>query len=655
MSKNSMRSRANLIGRLATGLFCALGAVETSWAWKPTTHVYAGEIALKDALDDGRVTIPKLDASTGEVVGMLGSYAVEPRLLAALRSHPQHYRAGILGPDAYPDIVTGQQVIHPPVSHGGSNSWLQHIWNKAQQDGRPEARAFAAGYLTHAAGDMYGHTFVNNFSGAPFTFEPPTNAIKHVVVEGYVDTKVDKTAFSYDARIDGLEGFIYDTLIAGAHDPNLYGLMQVDEAKFSVPFIFSTLKMELQRDIEAYYSERNRLGQEASDCGTFDMSCSAVALRAQQAALIATEGPIVTYKEAWRDDIDEGPRKWPEVSHKVARALFFNPNGAADIKAAEDILSDYAVDHLLSMSGSPDALGFTISVVGDVADAVTPDFLLDPIRELKEDMLNAMLEEAIGMSKDELKQYLTSPERYFDATFAAGPGENISRSDFDARYLKLDGRSHLDPNRVDAIYNTAVMSRLIYLAPSEMNRLLSDLGSSTQLSDDNVMLGFIQTLDGDNQWVDSKMAISRDCAVYSQVFKPQAGAEGCGGNQATVLQNAVLKNGHGLCLDQDVGEGRAQLWACHSGPNQRWTRNGKGQIVSAAGKCLDVPATEAGTTVHMWECMDNNPNQVWSMDAMGRLVNRGKCLDADGRTNRENGGRVQIWNCQAANDNQIWR
>src|ERR1700754_2548127 len=95
-------------------------------AWKPTSHVYFAEIAANDALDDGYVDIPILN--TGEV----RSYKVDERTLQALQGARAQYRAGVLGPDAYPDILSGQQVIHPAPHESqvpdGSNGWLEYVW-----------------------------------------------------------------------------------------------------------------------------------------------------------------------------------------------------------------------------------------------------------------------------------------------------------------------------------------------------------------------------------------------------------------------------------------------------------------------------------------------------------------------------------------------
>jgi hypothetical protein len=92
----------------------ALVNVPAALGWKPTTHVYLAEQALVDALDDGKVTINRVDFEKGEVTNeIIGQYEVDKNILAALRAYPAQYRAGALGPDAYPDMLTGQQVIHP--------------------------------------------------------------------------------------------------------------------------------------------------------------------------------------------------------------------------------------------------------------------------------------------------------------------------------------------------------------------------------------------------------------------------------------------------------------------------------------------------------------------------------------------------------------
>ncbi|MGB3614460.1 MAG: hypothetical protein WBA10_11770, partial [Elainellaceae cyanobacterium] len=530
---------------LAVGIGLAWPSTEAQ-AWKPTTHVYLGEQALDDALDDGRVTIPRVDYDSGRIIGNIGTYRVDPDILAALRSNAPQYRAGILGPDAYPDILTGQQVIHPSSSdtgiRGGTDAWLSYLWSRSNATNRAAVRAFTVGYLTHAAGDMYGHTFVNNFSGGSFAIAPPagpTNAVKHIVMEGYVDKRLDSSALDnnfFNASIGGVDGFIYQNMIDARPGTVLDRQLLRSGGggtELSIPRIYSTLRADLQRDITAYYARKAAYDRRAAACRTFDFSCSRVAIMAERTAYVAANGLQTTYKEAWRDDIDSGLRAWPRVSHEVAKALFFNPSRSADTEQAEAVLERYVTDHLLSMSGTPDFVGLTAGVISDVVEAITPDFLLEPIRQLKEDLLNTLLKAAIGMTKQELKEYLTSPDKYFDQVLGRGAGENTNLRQFNANYLKISDPGYTNPNEffdpevVPAAYNTIVMSKLALLGQRDVNSLLSDLGSSARLQQPNVMLGFIGTLDGDNQW-STGMVFAQDCSAYRQIFMKQPGEQsGC--------------------------------------------------------------------------------------------------------------------------------
>ena len=529
---------------LATGFAISLGLLENpspAMAWTPTAHVYFGQQALDDALDDGKVTIAKVDYSSGAILGTIGTYAVDAKILAALRSNPAQYRAGIIGPDAYPDILTGQKVIHPGVNDtgipGGSNTWFRHLWNQSKATNTPAVTAFTVGYLTHGAGDMFAHTFVNNFAGGPFAIKPPNgpaNAIKHFVLEGYMNKRLDAQALNanlYNTNINGVENFIYQNMIDARPGTILdRQLLRADGGgtNYSIPRIYSTMRAGLVRDIQAYNDKKADYDRRAAACRLWDSSCFRSAILAEKTAYMLKNSLIVTYKEAWRDDIDRGLKSWPAVSDGVAKALFFNPSRSADTAKAEAILKRYTTDHLLSMSGAPDFVGLTIRVIGDVIDAITPDFLLEPIRQLKEDLLNTLLKESIGMTKDELKTYITNPEQYFDQVLGRSAGENVTLARFNADYLRIRDTGFTNPSesfdyrKVPAAYNTVTMSKLTLLNATELNRLMADLGSPKRLTEPNIMLGFIPTLDGDNQWLNG-MLLARNCNTYRQVFMRQAG------------------------------------------------------------------------------------------------------------------------------------
>lgn len=523
-----IRSRVMRLTAAALGIAAVLMPTAAA-AWKPTSHVYFAEIAAKDALDDGYVDIPIL--ATGEV----RRYRVDERTLNALRSGRQQYRAGVLGPDAYPDILTGQQVIHPdPHDSGipeGSDAWLEHVW--ASFDGDNAHHAFRLGFLTHAAGDMYGHTFINHFSGAPFTLTPPDNAIRHIVLEGYIDKRLpagELTGDIFNVSITPVKDRIYSSMVDARPGTTLDRILPrpSSSTNMSVPRLFSTLRANLDAEINAYYAHKADIQRRIDNCAWTDWSCSNVALTAQLAAYVAANGLQTTYKERWRNDIDEGLRLWPQTSHEVAVALFFNAERKADTEKADQILTDYATRHILSMAGLPNFVGLTIAVVGDIIDAITPDFLLEPIRQMKAELLDMLLKGATGMTKAQLKDYLTRPDRYFDQVMQTGNGEHITLERFNREYLRISDPGYRNPSEsfdyrvLPASYNTVIASKLVLLAPEEVNRLISDLGGSSRLQRPNVMLGFAHTLDGSLQWRGG-MALAAECNVYRQVFKPMPG------------------------------------------------------------------------------------------------------------------------------------
>ena len=69
------------------------------------------------------------------------------------------------------------------------------------------------------------------------------------------------------------------------------------------------------------------------------------------------------------------------------------------------------------------------------------------------------------------------------------------------------------------------MSKLLLLSKVSVNKLMADLGSKERLEKPDIMLGFLKTLDGDNQ--QAGMILGRDCGKYRLVFMRFAGEKIC--------------------------------------------------------------------------------------------------------------------------------
>jgi hypothetical protein len=138
-----------------------------------------------------------------------------------------------------------------------------------------------------------------------------------------------------------------------------------------------------------------------------------------------------------------------------------------------------------------------------------------------------------------------------------------------------------------------------------------------------------------------------------------AAGYGGGGSATTGPVRAV---GAGRCLDvpgSTTTQGtQVQLWDCHAGTNQTWTRTASGQLTVYSGgdlRCLDASGQGRtnGTPVIIWAC-NGQPNQQWNLNSNGSTtsVQSGLCLDVAG-AGTANGTKVQLWACTGAS-NQQW-
>jgi hypothetical protein len=509
MSRAGLGSLA-LLGMLAVAPTAAHG-------WKPSMHLGLAQIAWQDATDDGFVVIERLNPSTGKGVGR-SLYAVDPSLLAALRLAPDTFFAGVVGPDAYPDALTGQTVIHPAVSGClsrdsglGSDAWLTELWRASHEVNSPPAeaqvrvQAFVAGFLTHAAGDMYGHTFVNYFAGGAFALGP--NAVRHILVEDYVARRMPVTPWPQRIGIQGIEDFMYRNMVDGLHNDYLWDCLLVQgTAQFSVPGLFSGLARKLDEDVrqhDSWWLPRQ-------------------------------------YWLRWIDDIEDGLRAWPSLSQELGNALIFPESGEPDIATAQRSGQRYVTDHLLSMLGAPDFVGDTLGLALEVQNRLNDYFNLtlggavERIDEMKRDLTNWAMKHALGLTLDEFKEYAINPERYFDALMGPGsPGGGVKTTLAALNHgeLGISDRGYAVPSeRFDwhafaPAYNTVTMTKLILLRRDELARLIRDLGGgSYQLGPPNAMLGFNRTLDGSMQWSANARKLSLvEAGVYHSVFRRQTG------------------------------------------------------------------------------------------------------------------------------------
>ncbi|WP_197288533.1 arabinofuranosidase catalytic domain-containing protein [Nocardia sp. NRRL S-836] len=138
-----------------------------------------------------------------------------------------------------------------------------------------------------------------------------------------------------------------------------------------------------------------------------------------------------------------------------------------------------------------------------------------------------------------------------------------------------------------------------------------------------------------------------------------AGYSTGGGSGST---GAVRGLASGRCLDVNAGSttpGTAvQIWDCHAGANQTWTRTASGQLTVYSGDTTRCAAaqnnqTAPGTAVVIAAC-DGGAGQRWQLNANGTVTGgqSGLCLDVNGAATA-NGSKVILWTCHGG-ANQQW-
>ena len=579
--------------------------------WAVRTHMYLAEEILKDLLPDGKLTIHRTDYHARTIGEKLGEFDVDPLLLAAIRQHPEAFRAGVMAGDSYPDVITGQSVIHPEVaaawhSHsiGGHDAWLRHLWElRGPPSTPPAARAFVAGVFLHSAGDMYGHTFVNHFTGGAFTLKNPHNAKNHLLIDSYVGVRTPDVMITTrdkvqrisarDVSIAGAEDFIYRSMVDAAPGSTLdTHLLIGEESGRSIPRIFTNLRNQLDREIAWYsgviasyntaikakYDSALALGCKANavitDCtpDAWRFKVDAASIEALRSGHMAVQGPIRDYNVQWRNEINRGLKALPQYSQRIVLALLYpiaEPHGVGE---ALKVAQEYVNLHVLAMGGAPPAVGQGIHLVAqtldEIKDVLIPREVEKVIDEITRAPLDFMLLATVGMTAAQAEKFLTAPQTHFEEQMKFNPGVGgraitlaamnrelgLQDAGFTTGTDKSRPVEYVDYRKVPPLYNTMVLSQLSLLSHGAMNSLRVQIGLEPLTDSSHVMLGFMPSIDGDNQWhggkdatspvVPPRMLLAYKCDAYVQIFMRQTGEEGdysCKGWQPSPLQAATTR------------------------------------------------------------------------------------------------------------------
>ncbi|MGE5359634.1 MAG: zinc dependent phospholipase C family protein [Bacteroidales bacterium] len=403
--RRSRHPRCLVVAVLA--LLAVLIPFTSTYGWKIETHVWIAQQVLNDVIPDGKVTLPGF-----------GEYELDPVVWESLKRYPNEYRAGSMGPDAFPDLVGGQMTTHPGLENGWrTDVWLRWVASRTNRRFPSPELAFAFGYLTHAASDVFGHSYINSYAGDIFVLtEDQEAALRHVAAETYIKDRnpalLSHTGEDLGAPYgivdvstqDSLARFVRDTLIlnpqvkaqyaaaggATAHLVLMYdfwaeqgeALKKADAALVAINGQIATVQHTIDVAQSGIDSLKNQTGW-LPFVGRFHIyplycffdlaTCTAV--WTAEASLGTTRASLDLLKQAntltvnsvrapiqnWRNDVEEALKQYIITSQEVAKALM---HPGEDPKAK---LTEWACKYAPVFAAIPDELTVAGCTVGGVA------------------------------------------------------------------------------------------------------------------------------------------------------------------------------------------------------------------------------------------------------------------------------------------------
>ncbi len=162
-------------------LALGIASMGSAYALKADSHVWVGQQVINDLARDRAVTI--------RLNGRLVKIAPPADVIDAILQNKNEFLMGNIGPDAAPDVIVGQSIVHPgAVNPGdwGTHQWLQYLLANSKTSS--VGKAYAYGYLGHAAADMFSHTYINQYAGDIWNLFDNETLVeeRHMALEAFI-------------------------------------------------------------------------------------------------------------------------------------------------------------------------------------------------------------------------------------------------------------------------------------------------------------------------------------------------------------------------------------------------------------------------------------------------------------------------------------
>ena len=334
---------------------------------KNKTHIYMANMLIED-IKANRINLPGL-----------GTFTPPAEVRSAIMNHPAAFRAGSVGPDFYPDVPLGQAVIHPE----NSGQWLELMFNRlllSVPSEREKNLAFTLGYMTHYAGDMFGHAYVNSYAKGWFppykeilkSDEKAKIVIRHMLVETYMDKLVPPSAsMQLSPPID----FIVDVFTCDEAQ-QLMRKMRVNDDYTNPLGKFINLRKNVHSDLLTTW--------------------------------IGLAPGVTKYVQNWEEDVEAGIRSWIEAWAQTSN--IFAGSSSGKLSRTMDLFEEWFIKKFISMIGVPDFVGKVLSFLNSL-NILKP--LKDLIKDLAKEVLISLAKALLGETFTTIEAVIAAIEKVF--------------------------------------------------------------------------------------------------------------------------------------------------------------------------------------------------------------------------------------------------
>lgn len=459
-------------------------------AWKTRSHVYSANLILEE------LELNEKDGKYYVTIDPFGKFEVPKEFSDALFEYPDAFRAGTIGPDLFPDMLTGQTLIHTYDDFRmiSSGDWLNHLVNSVNQlpkdsKERKEALAFTLGFMAHYAGDMFGHDFVNSFADGKFPSLSQFDGVSKAVEKDLADRIVKHMAF--ETYMDALV-------------PSDYVVGEKNDVSAPVRFMLDTMYYAggPNNGTSQILKRYEELPSTLSYLVEFRYKLFTLAEDARYVYEAFTE-MFVAYVDCWIADLDEAVEQLVFSFNRIAMNLAGKPKKAVvlpdhtigyvdktDFEVIEEEMRDWFWYYGIYASPFPDVVGallsFPVIVVDKLKSAFNiseaesgydqfKDTLLDPAKIILGSIITGLSYSNVERIKnidpeDPLASFEEGTDKYEIEAILKTFGTGV-------RDGKLIEQPTAQNQEFEPFYNTLQMIKLVLIGPDGYSKLLNQFPS----------------------------------------------------------------------------------------------------------------------------------------------------------------------------------